>query len=47
MINKLFGLPPINQPPILKSIFSISISNSIYFQLFFTFIFIIIVTLKV
>jgi hypothetical protein len=39
MINIFFGLPPINQPPILKSIFypTIFISNSIYFQFVFTF----------
>ena len=49
MINKLFGLPPINQPPILKSSFLSKsfISNSIYFQLFFLPFFIIIVILKV
>ena len=37
-INKHFGLPPINQPPILKSIFypTFFISNPIYFQLFLT-----------
>ena len=41
MINNFFGLPPINQPPILKSIFypAIFISNSFYFQFFFTFFF--------
>ena len=31
MINKLFGLPPIDQPPMLKSIV---LSNNLYFQFY-------------
>ena len=49
MINIFFGLPPINQPPILKSIF---LSSNFYFQfllfpILFYFFSIIIVILKV
>ena len=37
MINKPVGLPPINQPPLRKSIF---LSNNLYFQFYlFPFVF--------
>jgi hypothetical protein len=48
MINNFFGLPPINQPPILKSIFFIQqFLFPIPFISIFYFFFIIIVILEV